>query len=79
MKPVCVTCERFMRPKLNGFYFMEGKPSEVEWDGKRGKTSEGWSPYKLWAGDFAIDLNKLSCAALQSLHEGHASRCQVLH
>src|SRR5690349_6379221 len=34
MKPVCVPCQRFMRAKRNGFYFLEGKPygAKVEWD-----------------------------------------------
>lgn len=47
MKPVCVPCERFMRPKKNGFIFMEG------WQGTEpGKRDpESWKPYKLWAGD----------------------------
>lgn len=53
MKPICVPCERFMRIKKNGFYFVEGKPhgSEVEWDGGQGKNSVGWTPYKVWVGD----------------------------
>lgn len=53
MKPVCVSCERFMRPKKNGFYFSEGMPhgSEIPWDGEIGKNSVGWSPYKIWVGD----------------------------
>lgn len=52
-KPVCVKCECFMRPKKNGFYSTEGKPhgGTVPWDGNRGKGSEGWTPYKIWAGD----------------------------
>ena len=50
MKPICVPCQRFMRPKKNGYYFLEGMPN-YEWDGKSGKESEGWIPYKLWVGD----------------------------
>jgi hypothetical protein len=53
MKPICVHCERFMRPKRNGIYFLEGKPwgGDVEWNQKHGKDATGWTPYKLWAGD----------------------------
>ena len=54
MKPICVPCERFMRPKRNGFYFVEGMPHSHPtdaWDGKQGKGSVGWTPYKVWVGD----------------------------
>lgn len=54
MKPVCVPCERFMRPLRNGFYFIEGKPygdPNTPWDGSAGKHSVGWTPYKVWLGD----------------------------
>ena len=53
MKPICLPCERFMRPKRNGYYFVEGKPwgGGMEWDGERGKDSLGWTPYKVWVGD----------------------------
>jgi hypothetical protein len=54
MKPICVPCERFMRPKKNGFYFIEGMPHShptETWDEKQGKGSTGWSPYKIWVGD----------------------------
>jgi hypothetical protein len=53
MKPICVPCERFMRPKKNGTFFLEGKPwgGDVEWNNKRGKEGLGWTPYKLWQGD----------------------------
>lgn len=50
MKPVCVPCQRFFRPKKNGYYFIEGMP-------KRGRPEPGtaepenWQPYKLWVGD----------------------------
>lgn len=49
MKPICVPCERFMRPKKNGYYFLEGMP--VVERPARGKGAEGWKPYKLWVGD----------------------------
>lgn len=53
MKPICVPCQRFMRAKRNGFYFVEGKPygGLEAWDGQSGKDSVGWTAYKLWVGD----------------------------
>ena len=50
MKPICVPCQRFYRPKENGFYFVEGMPSHN--GAKPGlQEPESWSPYKLWCGD----------------------------
>ena len=53
MKPICVPCQRFMRCKKSGYYFIEGKPwgDDVEHDGGVGKDSVGWTPYKVWCGD----------------------------
>ena len=50
MKPVCVPCERFYRPKKNGFAFTEGMPKEGN---PRAGLAEPdrWQPYKLWMGD----------------------------
>jgi hypothetical protein len=51
MKPICIPCQRFYKPKKTGFYFLEGYPSG------NGKAPPGtaepqaWRPYKLWAGD----------------------------
>ena len=46
VKPVCVTCRLFYRPKKNGTVFEEGMP------GDNGRLVEnGWSSYKLWNGD----------------------------
>ena len=28
MRPICVPCRRFYRPKKNGTYFLEGHPTE---------------------------------------------------
>lgn len=54
MKPVCVTCRCFYRPKKNGTYFVEMMPNGTA-DPRaniRGKRKpEAWEPYKLWAGD----------------------------
>ncbi len=50
MKPVCVPCQRFFRPKKNGFYFTECMP--VIAGALPGKMApENWKPYKLWSGD----------------------------
>lgn len=50
MKPVCVPCERFMRPKKNGFSIIEGMPTHN--GAKPGKAEpEAWEPYKLWHAD----------------------------
>jgi len=36
-----------MRTKKTGFYFTEGFGG----DGRQGKHSIGWRPYKIWIGD----------------------------
>lgn len=50
MKPICVPCQRFFRPKKTGFYFIEGMPTKT---GAQAGTAEpeSWVPYKLWVGD----------------------------
>ncbi len=49
LKPICVPCQRFFRPKKNDFSFIEGMPV----DGAKPGTAEPekWKPYKLWLGD----------------------------
>jgi hypothetical protein len=50
VKPICVSCERFMRPKRNGICFVEGMPTGNS--ARPGKAEPNkWKPYKLWAGD----------------------------
>jgi hypothetical protein len=50
MKPICVPCERFYRPKKNGTAFIEGMPNAD--DARPGKDHRlEWSDYKLWHGD----------------------------
>jgi hypothetical protein len=53
LKPICVPCQRFYRPKKNGFYFVEGMPlmNKAE-PGKR--DANLWGPYKLWCGDLWV-------------------------
>ena len=50
MKPICVPCQRFFRPKKNGVEFVEGMPKENRAPAGR-KAPELWQPYKLWQGD----------------------------
>ena len=50
MKPICKPCQRFFRPKKNGFAFVERMP--VVNGAKPGtEEPEKWKPYKLWDGD----------------------------
>lgn len=50
LKPICVPCQRFYRPKKNGYYFVEGMP--IVNGAKPGTDEPGcWVPYKLWVGD----------------------------
>ena len=50
MKPVCVPCRRFYRPKNIGLRFIEGMPKEG--NPRPGLIDKGsWVAYKLWCGD----------------------------
>ena len=55
MKPICVACQCFYRPKQNGFVFTEMMPVGYEGtspEDRRGtKAPDLWTPYKLWRGD----------------------------
>ena len=86
MKPVCVPCERFYRPKKNGFYFIEGMPTEN--GAKAGKAEPAkWQPYKVWAGDLwecpdcgaqivsGVGLNPIA----EQHHDDFASIANQLH
>lgn len=49
-KPVCVPCQRFFRPKKNGFGWIEGMP--IDNDTAPGtEQPENWRPYKVWMSD----------------------------
>lgn len=49
-KPVCVPCQRFFRPKRNGFAVVEGRP--IGNDAPPGTSApDRWLPYKLWESD----------------------------
>lgn len=50
MKPICVPCQRFFRPKRNGLPFIEAMP--IEGSPAPGTAEpDRWTPYKLWIGD----------------------------
>lgn len=50
MKPICVPCQRFFRPKKNGFPFIEGMPKSNDAEPGTAEPDQ-WKPYKLWMGD----------------------------
>lgn len=50
MKPICVPCKRFFRPKKNGVFFIESMP-RGENPPPGTKAPHEWKPYKLWRGD----------------------------
>lgn len=50
MRPICVPCQRYFKPKKNDFWFTESMPAVDE--ATPGKESpEHWKPYKIWAAD----------------------------
>lgn len=50
MKPICVKCQRFYRPKRNGVRFVENMPTILR--AAPGTTNpENWTPYKVWQAD----------------------------
>jgi len=52
MKPICVKCERFYRPKKNGTPFVEMMPKGGPQVAPPGTSDRDmWQPYKLWMGD----------------------------
>lgn len=53
MKPICVKCQRFYRPKKPGYFFIEAMPTE---NGASPGTAEPekWKPNKLWCGDLWV-------------------------
>lgn len=52
MKPICVPCRRFFRPKKNAVSFIEGMPETNDVAALMGnRAADQWKPYKLWNGD----------------------------
>ena len=50
MKPICVPCGLFYRPKKNGFSFLEGMPNSNRTPSGK-EHADLWRDYKLWQGD----------------------------
>lgn len=48
-KPACVPCQRFFRPKRNGYYCTEMMPEHGALPGTL--EPHRWHPYKIWAAD----------------------------
>jgi ribosomal protein L37AE/L43A len=51
MKPICPKCQRFYRPKKNGYYLIECMPVGGERVPPGTERPDLWQPYKLWVGD----------------------------
>jgi hypothetical protein len=52
-KPACIKCQRFFRPKTNGYSIVEGMP--VTRDALPGTLEpQNWKPYKLWVADLWV-------------------------
>lgn len=51
MKPVCVKCQRFYRPKRNGTPFLEMAPDGSSRPASGTAEPDKWKPYKLWHAD----------------------------
>jgi hypothetical protein len=52
MKPICVPCQRFMRMKRSGYYFIEAMPANGVTRPAPGRAEpHNWRPYKVWSGD----------------------------
>jgi hypothetical protein len=49
-KPVCVPCQRFLRPLKNGAYALENKPI-VDHPVSGTSAPDHWVPYKVWQCD----------------------------
>lgn len=50
LKPICVPCQRFFRPKKNGTFFQENKPTSNNAP-PGNEYPDAWEPYKIWLGD----------------------------
>lgn len=51
-KPVCVKCQRFLRPLKNGVRVLEKKPINGNNLSPPGlEAPEKWVPYKVWQAD----------------------------
>lgn len=50
-KPACPKCQRFFRPKKNGYILTEGMPVGQDLAPAGRSNPELWKPYKVWEGD----------------------------
>lgn len=50
-KPACIPCQRFFRPKKNGYMLLEQKPSGGVRSLPGTQAPDTWEPYKVWACD----------------------------
>lgn len=74
LKPICVKCHRFFRPKKTGYYFIEGMP--VGTDVKPGNAEpDKWIPYKIWCGDLwecqGCGATIISGSGIRSVRDQH--------
>jgi hypothetical protein len=49
-KPICVKCQRFLRPHRTGVRVLESKPV-INGAPAGTAASDDWEPYKLWSAD----------------------------
>ena len=51
-KPACIKCQRFFRPKQNGYVLTEMMPKRDYYLSPPGTAEpEQWTPYKIWRCD----------------------------
>ena len=50
-KPACLKCQRFYRPKKNGFFWLEAAPIDPDRAVPGTEHPEQWRPYKIWNSD----------------------------
>jgi hypothetical protein len=50
-KPVCVACQRFFRPKKNGYALTEMMPIGPDRPLPGTQEPHRWKPYKVWLAD----------------------------
>jgi hypothetical protein len=76
MRPICVGCQRFFRPKKTGMYFIEGMPNGNDVPPGTAEPHR-WQPYKLWAGDLfeceGCGATIISGVGLRPIRERHHS------
>lgn len=83
MKPICVKCQRFYRPKRNGVKFIEMMPKDGAARPTKAGTEEpeSWQPYKLWVGDLwecrgcgHLSIHGVGFGPLAERHQEHFAK-----